>query len=63
MLILTRRVKESIVINDNIKISVLGVTGTQVRVGIDAPRDISVHREEIFKRIQEEKAQESGNRW
>ena len=54
MLILTRRIGESIIINDNIKISILGVRGLQVRIGIDAPRDISVHREEIYNRILEE---------
>jgi carbon storage regulator len=52
MLILTRRNNESIVINDNITITILGVKGMQVRIGIDAPKDVQVHREEIFKRIQ-----------
>ena len=61
MLILTRRVGESIVIGDDISISVLGVKGSQVRLGIDAPKDVSVHREEIYQRIQEEKAQQNGN--
>ena len=55
MLILTRRISESILINDDIKITVLGVRGCQVRVGIEAPKDIPVHREEIFNRIQAEK--------
>ena len=54
MLILTRRIGESIIIGDNIVITVLGVKGTQVRVGIEAPRDVSVHREEIYQRILEE---------
>lgn len=53
MLILTRRVGESLMIGDDVTITVLGVTGNQVRVGVDAPRDIAVHREEIFNRIQE----------
>jgi carbon storage regulator len=52
MLILTRKVGESIVINDDIKVTILGVKGMQVRIGIDAPKDVQVHREEIFKRIQ-----------
>lgn len=54
MLILTRRIGETLVIGDNTKISVLGVRGQQVRIGIDAPKDVSVHREEIFLRIQDE---------
>jgi carbon storage regulator len=55
MLILTRRIGESIIINDDIVITVLGVRGLQVRLGIDAPRDITVHREEIYQRILEER--------
>ena len=55
MLILTRRVNESLMIGDEIKITVLGVKGSQVRLGIEAPRDVSVHREEIFERILAEK--------
>ena len=54
MLILTRRVSESVIIGDNVKITVLGVKGNQVRLGIDAPKDVSVHREEIYQRIQGE---------
>ncbi|WP_312934768.1 carbon storage regulator CsrA [Pseudomonas sp.] len=52
MLILTRKVGEVIVINDDIKVTILGVKGMQVRIGIDAPKDIQVHREEIYNRIQ-----------
>ncbi|MEM1262367.1 MAG: carbon storage regulator CsrA [Pseudomonadota bacterium] len=57
MLILTRRVGESVVIDDDITVTVLGVKGNQVRLGIRAPRDVSVHRQEIFERIQREKAE------
>lgn len=55
MLILTRRISESVIIGDNVKVTVLGVKGSQVRLGIDAPKDLSVHREEIYERIQQEK--------
>ena len=54
MLILTRKVGETIKIGDDISVTVLGVKGNQVRVGVGAPRDISVHREEIYERIQNE---------
>lgn len=56
MLILTRRPGETIRINDDVSITVLAVKGTQIRLGIEAPKGVSVHREEIYKRIQEEKA-------
>jgi carbon storage regulator len=55
MLILTRRVHETIMLNDDIKITVLGVSGLQVRIGIAAPKGVEVHREEIYNRIQAEK--------
>ncbi|MEN7344165.1 MAG: carbon storage regulator CsrA [Pseudomonadota bacterium] len=54
MLILTRRVGETVVIGEEISVTVLGVKGNQIRLGINAPRDVSVHRQEIFDRIQNE---------
>jgi len=53
MLILTRRVGESLVIGDDVTITVLGVKGNQVRIGVNVPREVAVHREEILNRIQE----------
>lgn len=58
MLILTRRVGETIRINDDISVTVLGVQGMQVRLGVEAPATVEVHREEIYQRIQAQKEQE-----
>ena len=57
MLILTRRVGETLMIGDEVSVTVLGVKGNQVRVGIQAPKSVAVHREEIYKRIQREREQ------
>lgn len=54
MLILTRRVGETVVIGDEVQVTVLGVKGNQVRLGVNAPRDVSVHRQEIYERIRDE---------
>lgn len=55
MLILSRRAGEKLIIGDDVEITVLGIKGGQVRIGIKAPKDVSVHREEIYERIQKEK--------
>ncbi len=59
MLILTRRVGETLMVGDEVSITVLGVKGNQVRIGVNAPKHIAVHREEIYQRIQDEKKQGS----
>ena len=57
MLILTRRVGETLMIGDDVTVTVLGVKGNQVRIGVNAPRDVSVHREEIYERIKKEQSE------
>jgi carbon storage regulator len=63
MLILTRRVGEKLVIGENVTVTVLGVKGNQVRIGIDAPRDVMVNREEIYQRILKEQKALNGTGW
>jgi len=62
MLILTRRVGETVMIGDEVTITVLGVKGNQVRVGINAPKSVAVHREEIYERIKREQQGEAGDK-
>jgi carbon storage regulator len=59
MLILTRRVGETLVVGDDVTVTVLGVRGNQVRLGVNAPKEVAVHREEIYQRIQMEKGGEN----
>lgn len=56
MLILTRRVGETLMVGDDVTVTVLGVKGNQVRIGVNAPKEVAVHREEIYERIKRERA-------
>jgi carbon storage regulator len=62
MLILTRRVGETVVIGDDVTVTVLGVKGSQVRLGVNAPKEVAVHREEIYERIKREQAADEADR-
>lgn len=60
MLILTRRIGETLMVGDDVTVTVLGVKGNQVRLGVNAPKEVAVHREEIYQRIQREKEGHGG---
>ena len=62
MLILTRRVGETVVVGDEVTVTVLGIKGNQIRCGINAPRHVAVHREEVYERIRREERRESDDR-
>ena len=60
MLVLTRRIGETLMVGDEITVTILGINGNQTRIGINAPRDVAVHREEIYEKIQQEKMESEG---
>ena len=59
-MILTRRIGESLIIGDNVNVTVLGIRGNQVRIGVNAPKDVAVHREEIYEKIRNEGSSQGG---
>ena len=59
MLVLSRRIGETLIIGDDVKVTILGVSGNQARIGISAPKEVSVHREEIYRRIQDQDSEPS----
>ena len=60
MLILTRKVNESLMVGDDVIVTVLGIKGGQIRIGINAPRDVEVHRQEVYEKIQNERREDKG---
>ena len=60
MLVLTRRVNETLMVGDDVTVTVLGVKGNQIRIGVNAPKEVAVHREEIYERIKAEEQQRNG---
>jgi len=60
MLILTRRMNETLVVGDDVRVTVLGINGNQVRIGVKAPRHIPVHREEVYEKIKKQESSDSG---
>lgn len=63
MLILTRRIGESLIIGDDVVVNVLGLKGNQVRIGCEAPKGVSIHREEVYNKIQEERNGKESNKF
>jgi carbon storage regulator len=61
MLILTRKANETLIVGDDVTVTILGVKGNQVRIGVNAPKEISVHREEVYNRIKAEKQQDQSS--
>ena len=61
MLILTRRMNETLMVGDDVRVTVLGISGNQVRIGVQAPRHIPVHRQEIYEKIKKEESSKSGS--
>ena len=61
MLILTRRMNETLMVGDDVRVTVLGINGNQVRIGVQAPRHIPVHRQEIYEKIKKEESSDSGS--
>jgi carbon storage regulator len=61
MLILSRRINETLMVGDDVRVTVLGVNGSQVRIGVQAPRHIPVHRQEIYEKIKKEESSDSGS--
>ena len=61
MLILARNIGEALIIGDDVKVTILGVKGNQIKIGVDAPKNVTVHREEVYERVLEERAEAEEN--